>query len=225
MYIDFAINTTDINDAEAKNLSLEIIKYPINSITVPYYLLKTIKQSISISNKPIALSCFIDYPLGISDLKTRFFAVEQAGKNGINTIDISIPQNLAANRKYNKIREDIKYIKEFCDANNIEIRYILEYRFFDHHCLKKICEIFDDSNIKYVYPSSGYFLDNLADNILASIFLHQNSKDLHVLSTGNMWLNKHFETINKSGLFGFRTSHINTLKNFQSFSAKLETNK
>ena len=92
MYIDFAINTTDINDAEAKNLSLEIIKYPINSITVPYYLLKTIKQSISISNKPIALSCFIDYPLGISDLKTRFFAVEQAGKNGINTIDISIPQ-------------------------------------------------------------------------------------------------------------------------------------
>lgn len=218
MYIDFAINTTDINDTEAKNLSLEVIKYPINSITVPYHLLKTIKQSISTSSKNIVLSCFIDYPLGISDLKTRLFAVEQASKNGINAIDIAMPQNLAANRKYNKIREDIKCIKEFCDANNIEIRYILEYRFFDHHCLKKICEIFDEAGIKYVYPSSGYFLDNLADNILASIFLYQNSKDLCVLSTGNMWLTKHFETINKSGLFGFRTSSINSLKNFTEFN-------
>lgn len=218
MYIDFAINTTDINDTEAKNLSLEIIKYPINSITVPYYLLKTIKQSVSASNKQIALSCFIDYPLGISDLKTRLFSVEQASKNGISAIDISMPQNLAANRKYNKIREDIKCIKEFCDTNTIEIRYILEYRFFDHHCLKKICEIFDEAGIKYVYPSSGYFLDNLADNILASIFLYQNSKDLCVLCTGNMWLTKHFETINKSGLFGFRTSSVNSLKNFTEFN-------
>lgn len=219
MYIDFAINTTDINDTEAKNLVSEVANYPVDSITVPYYLIKIAKNSIANKNKNIKLSCLIDYPLGISDIKSRRFAIEQAQKNGIDSIDISMPQNLAANRKYDKIREDIKSSVEFCGEHNITIKYILEYRFFDHHCLKKICEIFDDFGIKYVYPSSGYFIDNLADNILASIFLHQNSKDLNVISTGNMWTKKHFETINKSGLFGFRTYSLFSLQNFAQFNS------
>jgi len=70
-----------------------------------------------------------------------------------------------------------------------------------------------------VYPSSGYFIDNLADNILASIFLHSNSKNLNVICSGNIWTEKHFETIIKSGLFGFRTNSIHSLKNFIIFNS------
>jgi deoxyribose-phosphate aldolase len=217
MYIDFAINDTEVNDAETKAVLSEIIKYPINSVTLPYYLLKSAKPLVD-TNK-FSLSCFIDYPLGISDSKTRRCAVEQAQKAGANAIDICMPQNLAANRKYDKIRDDIKNILEFCNENKVHVRYILEYRVFDHHCLKKICEIFDDFNINQVYPSTGYFLDNLADNILASIFLYQNSKDLNVVSTGNIWTDRHFETIKKSGLFGFRTNSIYSLKNFIQFNS------
>ena len=66
--------------------------------------------------------------------------------------------------------------------------------------------------------SSGYFLDNLADNILASIFLHNNSKDIKIIATGNIWQDKHFETLIKSGLFGFRTFSIHTLENFLRFN-------
>lgn len=217
MYIDFAITNTDITEAEAKLLLTQIISYPINSITTPYYLIKLVKNAID--NNKISLSCFIDYPLGISDCKSRLFSVEQAQKLGVNAVDISMPQNLAANRKYDKIREDVKNIVTFCAENNLQPRYILEYRSFDHHCLKKICEIFDDFGVKYVYPSSGYFLDNLADNILASIFLHQNSKDLNVICSGNVWMDKHFETITKSGLFGFRTSSPHSLQNFLRFNS------
>jgi deoxyribose-phosphate aldolase len=216
MYIDFALTDTDLSDADAKKLIEETIKYSINSITAPFYLIKSIKNLIP---ENIILSCLIDYPLGVSDIKTRKFAIEQAAKIGTNAVDIAMPQNLAANRKYDKIREDIKFAKEFCDANNIQIRYILEYRTFDHHCLKKICEIFENHQIKYVYPSTGFFLDNLADNILASIFLHQNSKDLNIISTGNLWTNKHFDTLLKSGLFGFRTTSIHSLKNFMVFNS------
>lgn len=218
MYIDFAFTDTDINDASAKETIIEINKYNnVNSITLPFYLIKGLKNLIDTNN--LHLSCFIDYPLGISDIKTRRFAVEQAHKAGATAVDIAMPQNLAANRKYEKIREDIKSITEFCSENSIVPRYILEYRSFDHHCLKKICEIFDTLNIKFVFPSTGYFIDNLADNILASIFLYQNSKDLNVMCTGNIWTNKHFETIKKSGLFGFRTNSIHSLKNFISFDS------
>lgn len=216
MYVDFALTDTDLSDTDAKKLIEESIKYSINSITAPFYLIKSIKNLIP---ENILLSCFIDYPLGISDLRTRRFAIEQAVKAGANAVDIAMPQNLAANRKYEKIREDIKSAKEFCDSANIQSRYILEYRTFDHHCLKKICEIFENHQIKYVFPSTGFFLDNLADNILASIFLHQNSKDLNIISTGNVWINKHFDTLIKSGLFGFRTTSIHSLKNFMVFNS------
>lgn len=216
MYIDFAIIHTDINEAEAKLKITEVCKYPVQSITAPYHLIKGIKNLIK---HEIALSCLIDYPLGISDSKTRKYAIEQAHKMGVSCMDISMPQNLAANRKYEKIRDDIKQTQEYCLEHNIETRYILEYRVFDHHCLKKICEIFDQFNIKHVYPSSGYFIDNLADNILASIFLYQNSKDLNIVCTGNIWTDKHFETIIKSGLFGFRTLSLNSLQNFIRFNS------
>lgn len=217
MYIDFAIIDTGINETETKNLLNEIILYPVNSITVPYYLLK-LTNTIVPKNK-ISVSCFIDYPLGISDIRTRKCAIEQAIKCDIQHIDIVMPQNLAANRKYDKIREDVKLVVETCKSNNIEPRYILEYRVFDHHCLKKICEIFETNGISYVFPSTGYFLDNLADNILASIFLYQNSKDLKVICTGNSWTDKHFHTMIKSGLFGYRTSSIYSLKNFLAFNS------
>jgi deoxyribose-phosphate aldolase len=217
MYIDFAITDTEINEAEAKILVNEIQQCPVQSITLPYYLIKTVKNLVP--QDKIVISCFIDYPLGISDIKTRRCAIEQAFKAGANAVDIAMPQNLAANRKYDKIRDDIKSVIEFCTETGLHPRYILEYRIFDHHCLKKICEIFESFGIKYVYPSTGYFLDNLADNILASIFLHENSKDLNIICTGNIWTNKHFETMLKSGLFGFRTTSIHSLRNFIKFNS------
>jgi deoxyribose-phosphate aldolase len=215
MFIDFAIIDTDIIDKEAKNQLSEAIGFGANSITVPHYLVKSAKNAIKKSN--VCLSCFVDFPLGISDQKTRVYAVEQAIAAGVNTIDITMPQNLAANRKYDRIRDDILSIKDVCVSQKINIRYILEYRIFDHKCLKKICEIFDDNQISFSFPSTGFFLDNLADNIIASSFLHQNSKEINVISTGNLWTENHFSILNKSGVYGFRTFSIHVLKKYRKF--------
>jgi deoxyribose-phosphate aldolase len=220
MYIDYIINDTDVTEIEAKNRIEDIIlnNIVLNSITIPFSLVKPLKTLIGrIDSKP-DISVVVDYPLGISDTKSRLFIATQAIKSGVSAIDVCMPQNLATNRKYDKIREDINNINTLCLEHNVKLRYILEYRFFDHHCLKKICEIFDDFGIKYCFPSTGFFLDNLADNIIASIFLYQNSKDLNIICSGNIWNEKHFETINKSGLFGFRTNSLPCLKNFYKFN-------
>lgn len=223
MFIDFAIIDTDINETVAKDTIKYITDNNLaNSITVPFFFGRSAK--LYIDNKNINLSCFVDFPLGISDQESRIATVKSAIKSGFNSIDITMPQNLAANRKYNKIREDIQAIIDIKNTTNTTIRYILEYRKFDHHCLKKICEIFDTMGIQYVFPSSGYFLDNLADNILASIFLYQNSKDIKVISTGNIWQDKHFDTLIKSGLFGFRTTSIHTLESFLRFNLERAKN-
>lgn len=222
MHIDFLLNDIDLNDQKVKDLIPNIFSYnSINTITVPHYLIKTVK-SIAPSNTHI--SCLIDYPIGISDLSTRQHAVDQALKNNITFVDVVMPQNFAANRKYDKIREDIKNITDIAKNRNAYVRYILEYRFFDHNCLKKICDIFESFGIKYVFPSTGYFIDNLTDNIIASIFLYKNSKDLNIICSGNIWNDQHFETLLKSGLFGFRTSSLAVLQNFLKFNSSKEKN-
>lgn len=195
MKIDFAIIDTDKNDIEVKNIVAQVLSESnsIDSITCPYYYLKSIKHLIN--PKITSLSCLIDYPLGVSDHKTRLTAVQQAGKAGCSSVDISMPQNLASNRKYDKIREDIKNITEYCSQNNILVRYIMEYRVFDHHCLKKLCEILDTYNVRNIFPSSGYFIDNLADNLIASVFLYENSKDINIYCTGNTWQDSHYNII------------------------------
>jgi deoxyribose-phosphate aldolase len=214
MYVDFAIIDTDNEDKKVKETICSALKYNINSITVPYYLLKSCKQILK--NSKVDLSCLIDFPLGISDNKTRCYAIEQAISCGATSVDISMPQNLAANRKYEKIREDIRNVKTIC-SNNIIIKYILEYRSFDHRCLKKICSIFDDYKIEFATPSSGFFIDNLADNLIASSFLHENSKEIHVIATGNAWTENHFSILYKSGVYGFRTFNLESLKKFNKF--------
>lgn len=222
MYVDFAIINTDLDEKQAKQQITEVATYGIDSLCLPYYLVKSCKYLIDTDK--VDFSCLIDFPIGVSDAKTRKFAVEQAIDAGVNTIDITMPQNLAANRKYDKIRDDIKSIKEACEEKKIKIRYVLEYRVFDHHCLKKICEIFDNSGIQYAYPSTGYFIDNLADNLIACSFLHQNSKDVNIICSGNSWLNKHFELIYKSGIYGLRTYSPHVIKSFREYLADIEKN-
>jgi deoxyribose-phosphate aldolase len=204
MHIDFAIIDTDKNEAEIKNLVGDIVIQPtkVSSITCSYYYLKTIKPLLNLSETN--LSCLIDFPSGMSDLKTRKTAVEQAHKYGASSVDITMPQNLASNRKYDKIREDIKILTEYCNENGLKARYIMEYRVFDHHCLKKLCEILDTFNVREVFPSTGYFVDNLADNLIASVFLHENSKNINIYCTGNAWSENHFNIIEKTGLYGIR---------------------
>lgn len=212
MNIDFAITEIDLNDQEIKDLAKVIFSnYLVTSVSAPYYVIKNIKSIFPENNKQ-KLSCLIDYPLGISDQKTRQFAIKEAIKLSIDSIDIVMPQNLATNRKYDKIRDDVKNCISICSDSGVSLRYILEYRVFDQNCLKKICEIFENSGyVSGVFTSSGYFLDNLADNILASVFLYQNSKNLNIYCTGNAWQSKHFETIIKSNIYGLRTYNITSL--------------
>lgn len=215
MIIDYCLCSGDIDEIEAKENIKIVSQYKcVESVTVPYYLIKSTKTILA--NKSIKISALIDYPLGLSDSKTRMCAVEQSVKNGADWVDVCMPQNLASNRKYEKIREDIKNLSEITP----NLRYILEYRKFDHNCLKKMCEIFDNFNIKNIFPSSNFFIDNLSDNIIASVFLYKNSKEINVYCTGNAWTNNHFDLIDKSGLFGFRTNSVHSVQNYNLYHSQ-----
>lgn len=210
MQLEYIVTSIDLSDVEfTKIISDKINKLSaIHTIIVPHFFLKTAVTHASQKN----ISCLIDYPLGISDLKTRQTAATSAIKSGATYLDITLPSLYLSNRKYDKIRDDIKMYCDLIDKTNI--RYILEYRIFNQHSLKKICEILLNFGIDHVSTSSGYKLDNLADYIIASQFLQTHFPELKIILSANYWNERHFETILRQNFAFARSESTEILKDF-----------
>jgi deoxyribose-phosphate aldolase len=217
IYTEYACLDYSINEIEtAKNIT-DAIKHGITNISVLPYTLSTIRSLPDIKEKNINISCPIDFPTGVADLKTRSFAVSNLCKtynNLIKTIDLFIPTKIITNRKYDKFRDDIKSNLETCNEFNIQLRYILEYRIYNHDVLAKVCQILMDYGIHTVLPSSGTMIDDINDNLIACNFLMSKSR-INTISTGNIYNEKHANSVIKMAeLYGIRLFNINSLHMF-----------
>ena len=208
-YIEYALYDTDINEIELKqNVELAIIN-GANCISVPFSYTKQCR--VLAKDTPVIISNPIDYPLGLLDTPTRNTAILNSINNGAQKIEIVIQNNYLNFRKYEKIRQDIKSNLEICKANNVALYYYLEYRIFTHQALVKACGILQEFGLNMIYPSTGYMLDNIDDNIIATVLLHQKT-GITAIFSGNLWNDRHVESLKKNNIDSIRTNSINTLK-------------
>lgn len=205
-YINSSIDLTDLALSEIVKNDLNKLS-EISVVIVPQYFVKLTRGLLDPLKK---VSCLIDYPLGLSDIKSRASLSANAIKNGADIIDILLPAQYLTNRKYDKIREDIKYQKELIQPSRL--RYILEYRIFDHNYLKKMCEILVDAEITTIVPGSGYRVDNLADYIIASQFLKTHYDNLNVIVSANFWTKNHFDMLKDQQFYAARSGSIDIIK-------------
>lgn len=203
-YYDIAANETEITNSIQKAIKL----VPENISVLPPYI-KLVKSLLPNS---IKISCPIDFPLGILDNKARISLVENSIKNGADLIDAVCPAQLLCNRKYDKFREDIRQLSSVCSATNVELRYILEYRQYSYELLYKIAQVLLDFNIKTCYPSTGFSLDDISDNILAAALINKKVPDINIICTGNLWNTQQATMVKNSKLYGLRVNSINALE-------------
>ena len=197
-YIEYALYDTDINEIELKqNVELAIIN-GANCISVPFAYTKQCRALAK--DTPVIISNPIDYPLGLLDTPTRNTAILNSINNGAQKIEIVIQNNYLNFRKYEKIRQDIKSNLEICKANNVALYYYLEYRIFTHQALVKACGILQEFGLNMIYPSTGYMLDNIDDNIIATVLLHQKT-GITAIFSGNLWNDRHVESLKKRKSF------------------------
>lgn len=209
MLLEFSQHDHTLNEHENKELIVEAIKYKPNLISVFPYYAKSISQ---LTNIPI--TCPIDYPIGTSDTKTRLGMAELAIKNGARSLDITYSSLLINNRKYDKFREDVKNFNNLGIENNVDIRYILEYRKYSYELLYKITQILLELGVSTALLSTGYFLDDINDNIIAASMIMKKNPNINIILTGNIWNNDQISSIIKSGMGGIRLYTINALKIF-----------
>jgi len=210
MQLEYSYYDMASNDIEIKDVLAKVLKFPINILSVLPPHVKLAKSLLK--NTQIDISSPIDYPLGILDSKNRTELIEVSIKNGAKIIDLVCPVYFLTNRKYDKFREDINIQKQLCDKYNVELRYILEYRLCSYELLYKVAQILVSYGIKTAYPSTGYFLDDINDNILACVLINKKNKDLNLICNGNIWNSNHINLIEKANLSGIRVNSINALE-------------
>jgi deoxyribose-phosphate aldolase len=209
MIIEYYHYDIATKDSELSSIIEKISKYNIQSLSV---LPSNVKVAKSFLPEHIALSTPIDYPFGILDLKSKLSSIEHVIKY-VDTIDVICPSYYLCNRKYDKFKEDIKNIQSLVmQYPELEIRYILEYRQFTYELLYKIVQILHDFNIKIIYPSTGYFIDDIADNITASALINKKVPEIGIISNGNIWNESHIKLIKNANLFGLRVNSLNALE-------------
>jgi deoxyribose-phosphate aldolase len=211
MYIEYACYNYALSDEELKHNFTLAIKLGIKNIATFHMHLPAIKaltEELSLN-----ISCPIDYPYGMSDSKTRSTAINAAAKAGATCVDIMVPAKFISNRKYDKLRDDIKNNLTICQENNLVARYILEYRVFNHETLAKTCQILKTLGIEYIFPASGHMIDDINDNLIAAKYLMAKS-DIKVITNGNIWTAKHSDNIKLADIYGIRLHHVPSLELF-----------
>lgn len=211
MYIEYACYDYSLSDDEIKTSISNVLKLGIKNIATHYSNLNLLKSLAQ--EHDIKFSCPIDYPYGLSDSKSRLFLANQAIKSGASSLDIVIPAKPIVNRKYDKLRDDIRSTSEICKENNVDLRYILEYRVFNHETLAKACQIFKSLGVSTVLPSTGHLIDDINDNIIAAKYLSSKS-EISVICNGNIWTSKQVENIKNSGVYGVRLHYLASLELF-----------
>jgi deoxyribose-phosphate aldolase len=209
MQIEYSYYDLASNEHETKENIKIASTFPIYSISVLPYYVKVAKNSIG--DQPIKISTIIDYPLGVNDLNSRITASRNAIKSGASILEIVVPTPLLCNRKYDKFREDIKNHTSLALESKVEIKYILEYRLFTYELLYKISQILLGYGVREIYPSSGYFLDDINDNILASALINKKIPDINIICNGNLWNSDQIANLKKHNLYGLKVNSINAL--------------
>lgn len=211
MIVEFSAYDVATSDEELKEIFRQINNITVDTVCVFLSNIKLAKQNLKES---IKISTAIDYPLGISDTKTRLIAIESAIKQGADIINLVAQPYYLCNRKYDKFRDDIKYSIELCQKSNVGLRYILEYRIFTYDLLYKVAQILLTSGIDTIYPSTGYLLDDINDNILASALINKKVP-INIISNGNIWNISQITNIYKAHLYGIKVNSVNALKLLQ----------
>lgn len=214
-HIEYALYDLDYTEEEVKQNLEKAISLGVQCISVPFALTKFCKTLTK--GTQIIVSNSIDYPMGLMDTKTRNNAILNAIDNGAEKIEIMIQNNYLNYKKYDKIRNDIITNQNICQENNIPIQYFLEYRVFTHQSLIKACNILLESALNKVYVSSGHMLDNIEDNIIASVLL-QEKTNIQTVFNCEIWTKKHVDILEKNNIKHLRFNKINSLITYRDFA-------
>lgn len=213
MYLEYACYDYSLSDQELKQQITLALQLEVTNLALHHNSISVVKNLVADSGKIVQFSSPVDFPYGMLDGKNRLLQITSAVKAGASVIDVMAPSKFIINRKYDKLRDDIQNNLLLCREHGVLLRYMLEYRVFNHETLAKTCQILKSFGVDQVLPSTGMMIDDINDNIIAAKYLTAKS-EIKVICNGNLWNEKQAKTITSAQLYGFRSHYIPSLELF-----------
>jgi hypothetical protein len=74
-----------------------------------------------------------------------------------------------------------------------------------------MAQILLEFGISECFPSTGYLLDDINDNMIAAAMINKKTEKINIIINGNIWNQKQAETICKSSVYGIRVNSVNAV--------------
>ncbi len=149
--VDHTLLAQTATKAEIAALCDDALEYGTASVCIPPSYVKFCSDYL---RGKLAVCTVIGFPNGYNTKEVKCFETRQAIEDGADEIDMVINIGHLKDKKYEKILDEIKSIKEEC-GNKI-LKVIIETCLLTKEEKIKMCEIVSESGADFIKTSTGF---------------------------------------------------------------------
>lgn len=186
---------------ELREQIFKAIECEADCISLPCGLISSWRDYLSASKTKLA-AC-VSYPNGTSSTNIKTHSIVEASKKGAHIVEIVVNNTLVADKKFDKLLEELRTCVAAASQHGMEIRAIVEHSLYDNETLLVVCGIVRNSGIETIITSTGSMLESAKDAATAGYILSQGSK-LRIIATTPIVKVDEYDYFVKAGVHGVR---------------------
>lgn len=157
---------------EIRQICDDGIKYNTASVCIPPSFVKKVAEYVA---GKVRICTVIGFPNGYQTKGVKEFETREALRNGADEIDMVINIGDVKERNYEKVKEEIKSIKNICNDHILKV--IIETCLLTQEEKITMCRIVSESGADYIKTSTGF---STAGATFEDIKLFKDHVDDHV---------------------------------------------
>ena len=150
-YVDHTLLSQTASWEEIRELCDDAVKYGTASVCIPPSYVKRAKDYVQ---DKMAVCTVIGFPNGYATTAAKVFETQDAVKNGADEIDMVINLGWVKDRNYEKVKEEIRQIKQACQGRILKV--IIETCLLTEEEKIEMCRAVTDAGADYIKTSTGF---------------------------------------------------------------------
>lgn len=151
---DHTILKPDASTEAVDKICKEALEHDFASVCVNQYRTAQVAKALKGSN--VKVCTVVGFPLGAVDACIKAYETKLAIEAGADEIDMVINIGALKDGAYDVVKDDIRAVKDVCDANNVMLKVIIETCLLTDEEKVKACEISLEAGADFVKTSTGF---------------------------------------------------------------------
>ena len=151
---DHTILKPDASIEAVDKICKEALEHDFASVCVNQYRTAQVAKALKGSN--VKVCTVVGFPLGAVDACIKAYETKLAIEAGADEIDMVINIGALKDGAYDVVKDDIRTVKDVCDANNVILKVIIETCVLTDEEKVKACEISLEAGADFVKTSTGF---------------------------------------------------------------------